>query len=169
LILTDTSLLTRYREELKKDTAIKWYEKIINKKPEPDIVYVQKTDTVFIETTKDIDLMLQVKKSDNKLIIRAVNQNGGILKEYIYEDVYNNFSATSKKENIYVKTEKIYWNGLNSIINLQWPIFNKRKPFCNFGLESGINYKNAIQINAGILYSPGPKDLLLNTNLKIKF
>jgi hypothetical protein len=167
--LRDTSILTRYQKEIKKDTIIKWYEKLIYKNPEPVIRYVQKLDTIFIESTKEMDLMLQVKKSNKKLLIRAVNQNGRILKEYIYDDVYNDFTVTSKKDNIFVKSVVFYWNGLNSIINVQWPIFNKRKLFCNFGFESGIKYKNDIQLNAGILYSPGNKDLLLNSNLKIKF
>jgi hypothetical protein len=169
IIIKDTTILTRYEKELNKDTIIKWYKKVIYKKSEPDKIYLQKLDTIFIEKVKELDLMLQVKKENNKLIIKAINQNGKTLKEYIYDDVYNNFTAVSQKDNIYVNSKMFYWNRLNSIFNIQWSIFNEKKLNVNFGLETGVNYKNKIDLNAGALYSPGNKDLILNTNLKIKF
>lgn len=169
VVLKDTSILTRYENELKKDTIVKWYEQIVYKKAEPEIIYLQKIDTVFIERTKELDLMLQVKKENKKLIIKAVNQNGKILKEYVYNDVYNDFTAISQKDNIYVKSKMFYWNRLNSIINVQWSMLKEKKLNINFGLETGINFKNTLDISAGVLYSPDTKDLLLNTNLKIKF
>jgi hypothetical protein len=169
IIEKDTTILTRYEKELKKDTIIKWYEKVIYKKSEPEKIYLQKIDTLFIEKVKKLDLMLQVKKENNKLIIKAINQNGKTLKEYIYDDVYTNFTAVSQKDNIYVNSKMFYWNRINSILNLQWSIFNEKKLNVNFGLETGVNYKNKIDLNTGIIYSPGNKDLILNTNLKIKF
>jgi hypothetical protein len=167
--INDTNVLVRYENEIRRDTVIKWYEKIIYKKSEPEKIYYQKIDTIFTEKTKDLDLMLQVKKENKKLIIKAVNQNGRILKEYVYDDVSNDFTAVSQKENIFVKSKTFYWNSISSIFNVQWSMFNKNKPDYNFGLETGINYKEKIEINSGILYSPAEKDLFLNTNLKIKF
>lgn len=169
LYIKDTNVLVRYEKEIKRDTVIKWYEKIVFKKSEPEKIYYSQTDTVFIEKTKELDLMLQVKKENKRLIIKAVNQNGKILKEYVYEDVGNDFTAISQKENIFVKSKKFYWNSINSIFNVQFPMFNEKKADYNFGLETGINYKEKIEINAGIMYSPAEKDLILNTNLKIKF
>jgi len=136
---------------------------------EPEKIYYRKIDTIFIEKIKELDLMLQVKKENKKLIIKAVNQNGKVLKEYVYDDVSNNFTAVSQKENIFVKSRNFYWNRINPIFNVQWSMFNKSKPDYNFGLETGINYKEKIEINSGIMYSPTKKDLLLNTNLKINF
>jgi hypothetical protein len=167
--IKDTNVLVRYENEIRRDTIIKWYDKIIYKKSEPEKIYYQKIDTLFIEKTKDLDLMLQVKKENKKLIIKAVNQNGKILKEYVYDDVSNDFTAISQKENIFVKSRNFYWNSINPIFNLQWSMLKKNKPDYNFGLETGINYKEKIEINSGIMYSPAEKDLLLNTNLKIKF
>jgi hypothetical protein len=168
-ILKDTTIFSRYEQELKKDTVIKWYDKLIYQKSVPEKIYIQKTDTVFIETLKNMDLMLQVKKSNNKLIIRAVNQNGMTIKEYVYEDIYNDFIATSKRNDIFVKSKTFYWNGVNSIFNVQWSMFKDRKLNVNFGLETGVDYKNTVDFNAGAFYMPSTKDLLLNTNLKIKF
>jgi hypothetical protein len=169
VIIKDTTILTRYEKELKNDTVIKWYDKIVYKKIEPEKIYLQKTDTVFIERTKELDLMLQVKKENKKLIIKAVNQNGKTMKEYVYENVYNDFTAVSQKDNIYVKSKMLYWNKINSIINVQWSMFREKRINIYFGLETGISLKNKIDLNAGVLYSPDTKDLLLNTNLKIKF
>jgi hypothetical protein len=169
VFLKDTSILTRYEKELEKDTVIKWYDKIVYKKSKPEIIYLQKVDTIFIEKTKELDLMLQVKKENNKLIIKAINQDGNILKEFIYDDVYNNFTAVSQKDNIYVNSKIFYWNRFNAILNAQWSIFSDKRLDVNFGLETGINFKNKLDINAGVLYSPKIKNLIFNTNLKIKF
>ncbi|MCX6165315.1 MAG: hypothetical protein NTU73_10750, partial [Ignavibacteriae bacterium] len=156
--IKDTNVLVRYENEIKRDTVIKWYENIIYKKSAPEKIFFQKIDTIFIEKTKDLDLMLQVKKEKKKLIIKAVNQNGKILKEYIYEDVNNDFTAVSQKENIFVKSKKFYWNKISPIFNVQWSMFNDKKPIFSFGLETGINYKEKIEMNSGILYSPTEKD-----------
>jgi hypothetical protein len=169
VFLQDTTILTRYEDELKKDTVIKWYEKISNKKSESEKIYFQRIDTVFIEKSKELDLMLQVKKENNKLIIKAINQNGKIIKEYIYDNVYKNFTAVSQKDNIYVNSKIFYWNRLNTILNAQWSMFNEKRLDLNFGLETGINFKDKIDLNAGVFYSPHFKDLIINTNLKIKF
>lgn len=169
IFLKDTNLLIKYEKEIKRDTVVRWHEKIFYKKPEPQIIYYQKTDTVFIEKTKDLDLMLQVKKENRKLIIKAVNQNGKIIKEYVYDDVSNEFIATSQKKNIFVKSKNFYWNKIYPIINLQYSMLNEKEINYNFGLESSINYKNKIELNAGLHYSPIEKDLIINSNIKIKF
>jgi hypothetical protein len=169
LLIRDTNLLVRFEKEIKRDTVIKWYENIIYKKSEPEKIFFQKTDTVFIEKTKELDLMLQVKKENRKLIIKAVNQNGNTLKEYIYDDVSNEFTAVSQKDNIFVKSKNFQWNSISPIFNAQFPMYNDKEPIFSFGLETGISYKNKIEMNGGVMYSPTEKELLLNTNVKIKF
>ncbi|MFA5405655.1 MAG: hypothetical protein WC358_12045 [Ignavibacteria bacterium] len=169
ITIKDTNLIVRYENEIKQDTVIKWYEKIIYVKSEPDKIYIQKTDTLFIERTKELDLILQIKKENRKLIIKAVNQNGNVLKEYVYEEIGKDFVAISQKNNIFVKTKNIYWNRINSIFNVQWSMFNEKKINYNLGVETGISYKDKIDLSAGLLYSPENKDLLINTNFKIKF
>lgn len=169
MLIRDTNLRVRYEYETNRDTIIKWYEKILYKSTKPEIVYYQKTDTVFIEKIKELDLMLQIERQNRKLKIKAVNQKGYTIKEYVFDDVNSNFTAVSQKENIFVKSKKFEWNRVNSIFNLQWSLLNSKKLFYNFGIETGINYKNKIDLNAGLLYSPEKKDLFINSELKIKF
>lgn len=166
----DTTLITRYENEIKKDTVIKWYEKLVYKKSEPGTIYFQKTDTVFIEKISTYDLMLRVKKHDNKLLIEAINPEGKILKEYVYEDVYDNFSIISRQNSVFVKSAKLKWNGVSPLLNVQFPAFGEnKKPDYQPGIETGINYKNKLDLNASLNYSFLNKQVFINSNLKIKF
>lgn len=167
-VIPDTNITVRYEKEIKRDTIIKWYEKILYKKAEPEKIFYQKTDTVFVEDSKKLDLMLQVKKENGKLIIKAINQNGITIKEYIYEDVGKNFIAVSQKNNIYVKSKKFNWERINPVLDVQCLLSNGKVNY-NLGVETGINYKEKAGINAGIIYSFNNKELFLNTNLKIRF
>ncbi len=169
MLIRDTNLKMRYEYETNRDTIIKWYEKIIYKSTKPEVVYYQKTDTVFIEKIKELDLILNIEKQNRKLKIKAVNQKGYTIKEYVFDDVNSNFTAISQKENIFVKSKKFSWNRINSVFNLQWPLLSSKKLAYNFGIETGINYKNKIDLNAGLLYSPEKKDLFINSELKFKF
>lgn len=165
----DTNLLLRYQNEVKKDTVIKFFEKIVHKKSEPEKIYYQKTDTQFIEKTKELDLILKMNKKDRKLIIETINQNGKTIKEYIFDDVNKDFDVISQKSNIYVKSRTFYWNKINAILNFNWLIPDKKKIQYGIGVETGINYKSKIDLNTGVLYLPNEKNILLNSNIKIKF
>ena len=114
--------------------------------------------------------MLRVKKQNNKLLIEAINPEGKILKEYLYENVYDNFSIVSRQNNVFVKSSKFKWNGLSSLLNVQFPAFGKNKiPDYQPGIETGINYKNKLDLNASLNYSFLNKQVFINSNLKIKF
>jgi hypothetical protein len=170
IIKNDTTLLIRYEKEIRKDTVIKWYDKFLYKKSEPEIIYYQKTDTVFLEKVNTFDLMIEVKKKDNKLLIKAVNPEGKTLKEYIYENVFDNFSIVSQKNNIFVKSAKFRWNGISALLNVQYPLFDKmKKPDYQPGIETGIIYRNKFGLSATLNYSFLNKQVFINTNLKIKF
>lgn len=156
LIIHDTLVVDRYKELVKKDTVIKWYEKIIWKESEPKVIYVQKVDSVFIEKVKGYDVMLRVEKAGDKLKIIAFNQSGKILKEYIYDNIGNSFIAVSQDSNIFIKSKKVEFNGIwieasvsNSIpelvkknINLDYDI----------GVGTGINISQKVDISTGIYY-----------------
>jgi len=168
-IYRDTSLIARYEKDIGKDTVIKWHEKIIYKKSEPEIVYYQKTDTVFIEKIKTFDLMLQVRKKDNKLIIKAVNPEGMILKEYLFDNVNNDFVVTSRAKNLFVKSARFKWEGINTLLNMNYPFSKDYKTDYSTGIGTGFSFNSKLKLNTSLNYSITNKTLFLNTELKIKF
>ena len=92
--MLDTTTRTRYEKEIKKDTVIKWYDKIKWKQSPPEKIYYQKVDSVFQEKIKYKDLMLKVDKHGEDLKIFAINENDSIIKEYYFK-VNDDFIATS--------------------------------------------------------------------------
>lgn len=106
VIIHDTTTIVRYDTEVQRDTIIKWYEKIIKVEREPEKIYIQKIDSVFLEKIKYHDLMLKVDKKGNTLKIFAVNEKDSTLKEYFFHGIYNNFTATSATGKIFVTKNK---------------------------------------------------------------
>ena len=154
--IRDTTIVGRYKAEIKSDTVVRWYEKIIYKKNEPDKVsYQEIKDTVFIENFREQDVMIHIKKEEDNLAIRALNQDNKLLKEYIYTETGKDFTAVSRKNNISVKSKSIYWNGINMRTDIGYLIANKNntsdKEF-RIGLETGVNYLDRYHINCGIEY-----------------
>jgi hypothetical protein len=161
VVIHDTTIVTRYKNDLKNDTIVKWYEKIIYKKSEPEKILVQKIDTVFIENVKDLDVMLQIKKTKDILNIKAVNQNGKILKELDYKNVGNDFIATSVKNNVVLKSKKFYLDGLilYAELNSKLKKIQNNCPDKKLGLSTGINYLDKFNLLVGIYFSASEKTL----------
>jgi hypothetical protein len=173
--IRDTTILTRYQRELQKDTVVKWYQKPFYKIQNADTVYLQKIDTVFIDKIKNLDVMIKVDKHKDRLVIKAVNQNGKILKEYIYYDIGRDYTVSSVDSNLTLKTKRFYWSGVSLIVE---SALSRRNPDLsgqhtnkiNFeiGLQSGINYKDKYELYGGIKYNITNKDFFVNAGMKIK-
>ena len=116
IYLTDTLTVERYSEKVKRDTVIRWYEKVIYKEVEPEKIYVEKIDSVFIETIKYKDLILRVEKTRNALRIFAVNLQDSLLKEYNVADVGQEWTATSTTGNVFLKSKRVTWYGIEPYI-----------------------------------------------------
>jgi hypothetical protein len=164
----DTTVVTRYLTELKTDTVIKWYERIIYKNVHPDVVYEQKVDSIFIERIRYKDVMLKVEKSGNKVRIYAVNQKDSLLKEYIFSSVGNDFTATATDNNIFLKTKKFYWSGLITELKATSKI-NKLAEYRDYeytaGIKTGVSYYDKLYLLGGIEYPMKLQEPLLKLEL----
>ena len=158
IFIHDTTTLTRYQTELKRDTIIKWYEKIVWKEVKPEIIYSQKVDSIFIETIKYKDLMLKIEKKGNNLKIFAVNISDSLIKEYNFADVGQDFTATSTTGNIFVKSKKLYWTGFEPYLNYSLNNLKWKEGEFNIGLRTGLEYNN-IYVKPYFNYNTSLKDL----------
>jgi len=173
-VIYDTSVITRYETKLKHDTVIKWYEKIIYKQLEPEKVYVQKVDTQFIEKSKSMDVMLNVRKKGRDLTIYALNQNGMLLKEYHYT-VGDDFTATSATDRLVVKTKKFYWTGIdaNTEVYMKPQDIIHNNFYTKFkyraSVETGISYYDYVRLKLGVErdFGTGENLVKLKTSFKI--
>lgn len=174
----DTVLIDRFVDRVERDTVIKWYERVVYQKSEPEKIYVQEVDSVFIETYRDHDVMLQVRKRGNVLDIYALNEAGRILKRYTYRDVQRDFDATAQEGNVFVKSKHWYWESPEIFLG----IGTKRSTYENLdvknlqlkqfdyqaGVRTGFNFKETIGLEL-----EGRTDQDLNwesfLNLKLKF
>lgn len=104
---------SNYEESYKKDTEIKFVDRIVYKQLPPKVIYEQKVDTVFIEKQKDKDLILQIEKDGTALKATTVNINGQKIKEYHFKDVSNDFKLTSQDSSLYLKSLMWEWEGIS--------------------------------------------------------
>lgn len=151
----DTTIETRYETQIQKDTVIKWFEKIVWREVKPEVVYYNTVDSIFIVKVQDLDVMLSVKKSGSDLYIYALNQNGKLLKQYVYKNVGNDFTATSQTGNIFVKSKLWYWDGVEPYVETKLGFKEIGKDFYknlnySIGVETGINFKNKADLRLGI-------------------
>ena len=167
-IIYDSNLTVKYYETIKRDTIIKLIDKIVYKESKPVVIYTQKVDSVFFEKIKYFDFMLDVKKRGRELRVYAVNKNDSILKEYIYYDVQNDFTATSRAGSIFVKSKLWYFDGVTMTNNYQFPGIDYRDGSYSLGLKSGVNFKNTIGLEAGTEYNFKQKDFLTKASLNLK-
>ena len=164
-VIHDTAIITKYEKELKRDTVVRWLEKINYKISEPEKILFQETDTEFVENAKNLDLMLQVRKENDNIVIKAIDQSGKIFKELTYNNIGNDFIATSTKNNIIIKSKKFYWNGLNTVTEVNYDLndFQFKNHELRFGLNTGFNYLDKYNFVTGLYYS------IYNKSLSTKF
>lgn len=172
-IIRDTNTVVRYEWGVKTDTVIKWYERIIYKENEPKTIYIQKTDTVFATKVQDMDVVLKLQKKGKVAKVTAYNQNGKYLKELIFDNVGENFTVISQPNDIFVKSQIWYWNkpsfNLELINSIDSTIKGK---FAGMELrpsiETGISFKNIIDLGVGIEYLSRSKDYNAKLKLTVK-
>lgn len=171
-VIPSNALKTNLEAETKRDTVVKWYEKIIYKESKPKVIYEQiVSDPIYREKIKAMDVMLKVNKVRNKLNIYAYNHNDSLLKEYVYEDVGSDFTATSRGGSIFVKSKKWYWQGINAVAGYRWQIADL-KEWKNgnifAGLRTGIDYMDKAGLNVGGYWDFKGKKVFLQTELNLK-
>jgi len=165
--IADTNIISKYNNEIKRDTVYKIIDRIVTKKEKPEKIYIQKIDTLFIEKIKNYDLPLRIEKSNSQLKIQSVNINDSLLKEYIYKDVTKDFILTSVKNNLQLKTQNFYFYKPEIGINYQYNLNNKKSNY-SLSIESGISYRERITLNAVSIYKSEPKEFEFGFSLKFK-
>ncbi|MCX6162104.1 MAG: hypothetical protein NTV87_12335, partial [Ignavibacteriae bacterium] len=145
--------------------------RIALRKPEPDYIYVQKTDSVFSEKFKTYDLMLKVDKAGDVLIIKALNKSDSLIKEYVWSDVGRDFILTSQNKNLSLKTQNLYWTGVTSRFALRNDL-RTLKDITEYdytaGLNTGISYMDKLTLTLGAEYSLKNKSAYLNLELNCR-
>ncbi len=166
-IVRDTNLVSRYEQEHKTDTVLRFADRILYRKQNPEIIYVQKTDTVFTEKIISTDLPLRIEKSRDELNIKAVNLKDSTLKEYVFRDVSRDFTAFTSNEGINVKSRNF---------SIEYPGFDLRtvylpskgSSYYEIHSEAGINYKERVSLSAGCGYGTLYKNIFFTLSLKLK-
>lgn len=165
--IADTNIVSKYNNEIKRDTVYKIIDRIVAKKEKPEKIYIQKIDTIFIDKIKNYDLPLRIEKSNSQLKIQSININDSLLKEYVYKDVTKDFILTSVKNNLQLKTQNFYFYKPEIGVNYQYNINNKKSNY-SLSLESGIAFRDRITLNAVSIYKSEPKEFEFGFSLKFK-
>jgi len=159
LRVASQSVVSSLEEKVRVDTVVKFLERVKYKEVKPEVIYEQKVDTTFIEKYKDHDVMLQVEKKGNKLSIYALNEKNEVVKKMEYEDVGNNFTATSQPGKVFVKSQIWYWTGLIGTASYDFgradTLNSKFSPNdLKLGIKSGISYKNILTLSPSVSLYP---------------
>jgi len=164
----DTTTLERYnlRIDTMQNNVIR---NIISHQSEPTIIYQEKISWKEIEKFKDYDLMLGFEKKNNTLRVFAVNQNDSLIKEEVFNNVFDNFEAWSANDRIVVKSNKFSWNGLNLGVEHSRPVTDLKTSFQNkIDLTTGLKYKDRYSFDAGAEYNVEQKDIKLKAKITVR-
>jgi hypothetical protein len=165
-IIKDTTIFYRYKNELKHDTVIKWYEKIkyVNNKQQK--INVQKIDSITSSDFANKDLIFKIDKEKDKVIIKAIDIKGDTLKEFYFDNVQRDFSVISQENNIFVKSKNIYFNGID--LDLSYNFRKEKEKRFSLSVNSGINWRERIFVNGRAGYNFGEKKIALECGIGIK-
>jgi hypothetical protein len=111
-----------------------------------------------------------VQKDKNKLNIVAVSYTDSILKRLEYSDVGPEFTITSQPGNIFVKSKKIWWNGINLMFNYQIYNVQSLKKFdklIQLGISTDFNVGNKFNFGMEPLYDFSDKKIKFNLYTKL--
>ncbi len=166
-VLKDTSLVSRYEREIKRDTVYKFIDRIVYRNTKPDVVYVQKTDTIFNEKISGYDLPLKLEKSGSELILKAVNIKDTVLKEYLYRNVGRDFSVTSVHNGFNVRSKNFSLD--EPEISLRAAYLTGEKTTCyELSAETGLSFRDKVSLHAGCGYETRCSDFRLFLTVKLK-
>jgi len=164
--IRDTTIIYRYIQELKKDTVIKWHEKIkyINNKPEK--INYQSADSHTVSDIKEKDLIFKLDRHRDNLIIKSIDINDSTIREYYFENTGRDFSLVSQKGNLYLKSRIFYFSGIriDAVYNFS-PEKNKR---ITLKAGTGINWHERIFLGGNIKYNFSERKFDFECSLGIK-
>ncbi|HEY5535892.1 MAG TPA: hypothetical protein VIL99_13285 [Ignavibacteria bacterium] len=164
LILHDTTIVTRYKRELIRDTVIKWYEKVKYIRNKPEEIRSQKADSIIAADFKDKDLMFKIDKVKDNMIIKTLNSRDSLIKEYHFSNTGRDFSLISQKNNIYLKSKLFYFSGINLMIG--YDIYKDKE--LSLAISSGINWRERIYLEGFAGYNFHKRNINTGIHLNIK-
>lgn len=166
-IINDTNIIYRYDAEHKRDTVYRFTDRILYKNSKPDIVYIQKTDTVFMDKILAADLPLRVEKYRGGLNIKSVNIKDSVLKEYVFGNVTRDFTVYSSQNGINVKSANFMFEQPDlSLKTFYRPCGGK--VYYEIASETGLSFREKLFIYAGCGYETTDKNLFFSISLKLK-
>ncbi|MDD5360913.1 MAG: hypothetical protein PHN88_02180 [Ignavibacteria bacterium] len=163
----DTNILRKYESEISHDTVFRFIDKLANNHLTPQKIYVQKTDTVFIEKITKYDLPIRLEKSGRNLNVKTVNIFDTIVSEYKFDNLGNDFTLVPVKENIIIKSRN--FNFCRPDVSIK--LYPQQKLKFNYEIisETGVSYKDKIFIIAGFGYGNEKNKFFMSVSLKLKF
>lgn len=166
-VLNDTSLVSRYEREIKRDTVYRFIDRIVYRNAKPDVVYVQKTDTIFNEKISGYDLPLKLEKSGSELILKAVNFKDSVLKEYVYRNVGKDFSVSSARNGFNIRSKNFSLD--EPEISFKAAYLPGEKTTCyELSGEAGFSFRDKVSLHAGCGYETRNGDFRLFLTVKLK-
>jgi len=164
LVIHDTAIVTRYEKEVKRDTIIRWFERLKYIRNKPEEIHYQKADSNIIESFKEKDLIFKIDKKADELIIKTLNQRNEKIKEYRFDDAGGDFTLISQTNNIFLKSKNFYFDGID--INIGYDIYKDKKLYLD--ITSGINWRERVHLRALTGYDLNKKVLNAGINIGIK-
>ncbi len=149
--------------------CINYTDKIVYRKSEPEKIYLQRVDTVFINRINSFDLPVRIEKSGDEMNVKAVNIKDSVLKEYVFRNISRDFVLSPVNRNLTLKTKNYYFEKPLVSISSNYPLSDRSTyPEYTLGIESGLSYREKIFFTAGIKYGTKEEKLKLGISLKYK-
>jgi hypothetical protein len=166
--IPDTAVITRYEKTIARDTVIKFTDRFIYKYPKPEKIYMQKTDTVFLNRKLSYDLPLRIEKENGELKINTINFLDSTFKEYLFKNTGGNFTLNAAEKKLLLKTRNFGFDKPSFGAGIIYPSFRNPEDWdMKITAETGFSFREkAFLILSGNYYV---KEQRVNLSLSLKF
>jgi hypothetical protein len=167
-IIHDTAVITRYEKTIARDTIIKFTDRFIYRYPEPEKIYVQKTDTVFLSKLMNYDLPLRIEKNNSGLKVNTLNFRDSTFREYLFKNTAGDFTLTSAENRLLLKIKNFGFDKPSFGAGIIYPSFRNPDDWdVKISAETGFSFREkAYLMLAGNYYV---KEQKVNMSLFLKF
>jgi hypothetical protein len=167
-IIPDTAVITRYEKIVARDTVVKFTDRLIYRYPEPEKIYVQKTDTVFIAKLMNYDLPLRIEMKSGELKINTLNFRDSSFKEYRYRSISGDFTLNAAENKLHLKIKNFGFDKPSFGAGIIYPSFRNPEDWdVKISAETGFSFREkAYMMFSGNYYV---KEQKVNLSLFLKF
>lgn len=168
LVIADSTTQARAGYRTAKDTSIGLFEMPFKTHLKPRVIYTQKASEQYSKETLTKDLVTGIRAERSELSVFTFNPNDSTVKEYKFENPGRQFTLQAQNGNIFVKSNDFYLRTLSLISDFRFQNSDFKNPEKYIGLQSRLEWKDRIELQAGARIPLDKKPSLQNIEYNLQ-